>query len=116
MVNIRKPDVVATFRDRFKKSKNEKLQKLSQQDISDLLIEFGEGLSDILAAAPVHGFDGINLGAGQIKVTVRAPQRIRDIQTGEITTSLPTTLYYFKPSIKHKERMREIMKNYDDYK
>lgn len=114
MVNIRKTDVVATFRARFKRSNNERLQKLSQNDINDLLNEFGEGISDILAAAPLHGFDGVNLGVGQIKMTIRKPQRIKDIQTGEYLTTTPTALYYFKPSVKHKERMRETMKQYEE--
>lgn len=112
MVNIRKTDVVSTFRARFKRSNNERLKQLSKNDIHDLLNEFGEGISDILAAAPLHGFDGLSLGAGQIKVKIRKSQDIKDIQTGEDISTLPTALYYYKPSVKHKARMKEVMQQY----
>lgn len=115
MVNIRKPDIVATFRNRFKRSNNKKLQKLSLLDIDELLDELGEGISDILAAAPIHGFDGMNIGkVGQIKISIRKPQKIKDLNTGEMITTLPTALYYFKPSSGHKERMKEVMKEYQE--
>lgn len=112
MVNIRKTDVVSTFRARFKRSNNERLKQLSKNDIHDLLNELGEGISDILAAAPLHRFDGLSLGAGQIKVKIRKSQNIKDIQTGEDISTLPTALYYYKPSVKHKARMKEVMQQY----
>lgn len=112
MGNIRKPDVKATLRARFKRSSNKKLQQLSLNDISDLLDEMGDSLSDILAAAPLSGFDGVNLGAGQIKMFIRKPQNIHNVNTGEKVTTLPTALYYFKPSHNHKSRMKEVMKEF----
>lgn len=116
MAYYRKTDMVSTFRKRFKQSNNEKIQKLSQNDISELLNEFGEGISDILAAAPLHRLDGINLGVGQIKVTIRKPQNIKDIKSGEDITTLPTALYYFKPSSAHKKRMKDVMAEYKEQK
>lgn len=116
MVNIRKTDVVSTFRARFKRSNNERLKQLSKNDIHDLLNELGEGISDILAAAPLHGFDGLGLGAGQIKVKIRNSQNIKDIKSGEDITTLPTALYYYKPSVKHKARMKEVMQEYVELK
>lgn len=109
MVNIYKQDVVSTYRERFKKHSNPRIQKLSKLDIEDLLEELGEGLGDILEAAPIHGFDGVHLGAGQIKVVIRKPQEINHIQTGKKTTTAPTALFYFKPSQKQKDRMKKTL-------
>lgn len=109
MVNIYKQDIIATYRERFKKSDNARIRKLNKDDIKVLLDELGEGLADILEAAPVHGFDGIHLGAGQIKLSVRPPQEVNDISTGKRITTAPTPLFYFKASAPLKKRLKETL-------
>lgn len=107
-VVYRLSDIATTVRDRIKYHENPKIRGLSKKDIRELWYEIGESVSDILEAAPTHGFNSFKLGsAGTFRLNTRIPQKIKDINTGEERMTGYVPRVYFIPSQDLRLRLRD---------
>lgn len=104
---LRIDDKISNLRDRFKKSDNPKLRRLSKKDIHELLKIEAELMADLMEAAPKYKYDTISLGFGLIKIYYKAPSKYKCLKTGKMKMAEATPVYYFRPSPDTKRRVKE---------
>lgn len=104
MTLLGKQDRIANLKERLNNSDSERLSKLTQKEVVEIVNKYEDLMYDFFIDSHEHGLDYVGLGRiGKVKIVIRPPSPYYDVHKKEHLTSGHTPLYYFKPS----ERLRD---------